>query len=200
MTVYKTEEGCGGCIKITSSDGPSFFLRPDYLEYVRPEELSCGAVFEEEKFEDIVQAGFAFAAECDALSFLNRSEHCRAMLEAKLAKKGHSAAAVQKALNRLEHEKLLDDFRFARAWLHNRLISKAEGPVRLAGELAKRGVKREIIDEALAELLQNVSTDELFNRALDKLRRSGKSGKKLEDALMRKGFDYRHIKNAQKCK
>ena len=189
------EEGCGGCIKVTSSEGPSFFLRPDYLELILPEEIRPGVVFEEERFEDIVQAGFAFAAERDALSFLNRSEHCRAMLEAKLAKKGHAVPSVQKALNRLEHEKLLDDFRFARAWLHNRLISKAEGPSRLAGELAKRGIKREIIDEALDELLQNVSVDELFEKALDKLRRSGKSGKKLEDALMRKGFDYRRIKN-----
>lgn len=174
-------------------------MRPAYLELVLPEELVCGAVFEEEKFNDIVQAGFAFAAERDALSFLGRSEHCRAMLEAKLAKKGHAAAAVQKALNRLEEKKLLDDYRFACAWLHNRLISKAEGPSRLAGELAKRGLKRQVIDAALTELAENVSTDELFKRAVDKLRRSGKSGKKLEDALLRKGFDYRLIKTAQNC-
>lgn len=167
------------------------------MELVLPEEIRPGVVFEEERFEDIAQAGFAFAAERDALAFLGRSEHCRSMLEAKLAKKGHCAAAVQKALDRLEAEKILDDYRFACAWLHNRLISKAEGPVRLAGELAKRGLKREIIDNALDELLQNVSTDQLFERALDKLRRRGKSGKKLEDALIRKGFDYGRIKNAE---
>ncbi|WP_428771279.1 regulatory protein RecX [Treponema sp. HNW] len=197
MTVHTIKEGCGSCIKLTSSEGPSFFLRLDYLELVLPEEIRPGAVFERERFDDIAQAGFAFAAERDALAFLGRSEHCRSMLEAKLAKKDHEAKAVKKALDFLERRKLLDDLRFARAWLHNRLITRAEGPVRLAGELAKRGIKREIIDDALDELLQNVSTDELFERALDKLYRSGKRGKKLEDALLRKGFDYRRIKNAE---
>ncbi len=199
MTIDTVKEVSGGCIKITSSEGPSFFIRTEYLELVAPEQLHCGAVFEESGFEDIVQAGFAFAAERGALCFLGRSEHCRSMLERKLSKKGHDAPAIKKALDRLERQGALDDLRFARAWLHNRLISRAEGPARLSGELARRGLKREVIEEALQEFLQNESLDTLFERALFKLQRAGKTGKKLEDALFRKGFDLRRIKGIKIC-
>lgn len=74
-------------MELTASGGPSFFIRTDYLVSVAPEKLCCGAFFSDEETEDIVQAGFAFAAERQALSFLNRSEHSRFMLELKLAKR-----------------------------------------------------------------------------------------------------------------
>lgn len=182
-------------MKIVTSDGLSFFMRSDYLQSVAPQNIVAGADFTDDESDDIVQAGFAFAAERQALSFLNRSEHSRYMLECKLEKKGHAKQAVKRALDRLEEKKLLDDLRFAQAWLHNRLITKAEGPLRLSGELASRGVKRDLIDKALAALFENVGVDELFARACAKLERSGKSGKKLEDALIRKGFDLRSVRS-----
>ena len=182
-------------MKIVTSDGLSFFMRSDYLQSVAPQNIVAGADFTDDEADDIVQAGFAFAAERQALSFLNRSEHSRYMLECKLEKKGHAKQAVKKALDRLEEKKLLDDLRFAQAWLHNRLITRAEGPLRLSGELANRGVKRDLIDKALTALFENVGVDELFARACAKLERSGKSGKKLEDALIRKGFDLRSVRS-----
>ena len=182
-------------MKIVTSDGLSFFMRSDYLQSVALQNIVAGADFTDDESDDIVQAGFAFAAERQALSFLNRSEHSRYMLECKLEKKGHAKQAVKKALDRLEEKKLLDDLRFAQAWLHNRLITKAEGPLRLSGELASRGVKRDLIDKALAALFENVGVDELFARACAKLERSGKSGKKLEDALIRIGFDLRSVRS-----
>lgn len=183
-------------MELTASGGPSFFIRTDYLVSVAPEKLCCGAFFSDEETEDIVQAGFAFAAERQALSFLNRSEHSRFMLELKLAKKGHAKDASAKALDRLEKEKLLDDFRFAQAWLHNRLLKKAEGPSRLTAELSARGVNRIVCEKAVCDLLQTVSVEQLCSRAAEKQRRLGKSGKKLEDALLRSGFEYRHIRQA----
>ena len=182
-------------MKIVTSDGLSFFMRSDYLQSVAPQNIYSGADFTDDEADDIVQAGFAFAAERQALSFLNRSEHSRYMLECKLEKKGHAKQAVKRALDRLEEKKLLDDLRFAQAWLHNRLITKAEGPLRLSGELANRGVKRDLIDKALTALFENVGVDELFVRARTKLERAGKSGKKLEDALIRKGFDLRSVRS-----
>ena len=182
-------------MNIVTSDGLSFFMRSDYLQSVAPQNIYSGACFPDDEADDIVQAGFAFAAERQALSFLNRSEHSRYMLECKLEKKGHAKQAVKRALDRLEEKKLLDDLRFAQAWLHNRLITKAEGPLRLSGELANRGVKRDLIDKALAALFEDVSVDELLVRARTKLERSGKSGKKLEDALIRKGFDLRSVRS-----
>ena len=88
-------------MELTASGGPSFFIRTDYLVSVAPEKLCCGAFFSDEETEDIVQAGFAFAAERQALSFLNRSEHSRFMLELKLAKKGHAKDASAKAQDKM---------------------------------------------------------------------------------------------------
>ncbi|MGI5174531.1 regulatory protein RecX [Treponema sp. OMZ 840] len=193
MTVTAVKEISGGCIKITSSEGSSFFIRPDYLEVVRSESICSGTQFDEKESDDIIRAGFICAAERQALFYLNRSEHSRCMLERKLEKKGHDRLAVQKALDRLENQKLLDDFRFAQAWLHNRLIVKAEGPLRLSSELASRGIKRSVIESALADLFQTVKVEDLFEKAFSKLVREGKEGKKLEAALVRKGFDLRYI-------
>lgn len=182
-------------MQITDSTGASFFIRTVYLCCVDSEQIDYGAVFDEEETSDLMNAGFAFAAEQQAMSYLARCEQSRFMLEAKLAKKSHERVAVQVALDYLEERRLLDDSRFAEAWLRNRMITKAEGPSRLTAELSKRGVDRNTARDAVAEFFKTVSIDDLFERSVEKLTRLGKSGDKLEQALLRLGFDRKHFKN-----
>jgi len=182
-------------MQITDSSGASFFIRTVYLCCVDSERIDCGAVFDDEETSDLMNAGFAFVAEQQAMSYLARCEHSRFMLEVKLSKKAHERQAVQVALDYLEQRNLLDDYRFAEAWLRNRMITKAEGPSRLAAELAKRGVDRNTPRATIDEFFETVSIDEFFKRALEKLQRLGKSGDKLEQALLRLGFERRYFKN-----
>lgn len=182
-------------MQITNSDGACFFLRTAYLSSVNPENIQCDARFNDEEDADIIAAAFAFAAEQQAVAYLGRSEQSRFMLETKLAKKRFERSAVTQALDYLEMRGFLDNKRFAQAWLRNRMITKTEGPVRLFGELVKRGVERSIATQAIDSLFETVCLEDVFNRATEKLQRLGKSGDALVQALIRMGFDQKMIKS-----
>ena len=173
----------------------TFVLRTCYLKIVPPESIDIDVTFNsEEQQNDILDASFAFIAEQHAVNYLSRSEHSRLMLERKLAKKNISQAATEQALNYLEQKNYLNNKRFAESWLRNRTITKTEGPTRLSSELAKRGVNRTIINEVLANFFEENDMDEVFTKAVEKQIRLGKSGKKLQQALFRQGFDWKLIK------
>ena len=174
----------------------TFVLRTIYLKIIPPESIDIDVTFEQEDQQnDIIQAGFSFVAEQHAMNYLSRNEHSRLMLETKLAKKSLPREAVSQALDYLEAKNYLDNRRFAEAWLRNRTITKAEGRSRLSIELAKRGVTREIITEVLDNFFAENNVDEIFEKAVEKQIRLGKSGEKLQQALLRQGFDWKLIKN-----
>lgn len=73
-------------------------------------------------------------------------------LRDKLARKGHAPEAVAALVADLSAAGLLDDARFARMWIEGRAALKPMGQARLRAELAAKGVDRELVDEALAGL------------------------------------------------
>lgn len=77
-------------------------------------------------------------------------------LRDKLARRGHSAEAVAALVADLSAAGLLDDARFARMWIEGRAALKPMGQARLRAELAAKGVARELIDEALAGLREEL--------------------------------------------
>ncbi|HEY4100245.1 MAG TPA: regulatory protein RecX [Gemmatimonadales bacterium] len=86
-----------------------------------------------------------------ALRALERRSHGRGELAAKLERKGHAPGAITPALERLEALGLLDDLAHARAYIASR-SERGRGPVRLRYDLARLGVARSVIDQAIAEL------------------------------------------------
>ncbi|HZK20414.1 MAG TPA: regulatory protein RecX [Treponemataceae bacterium] len=188
----------GDCIKITISTGLSFFLRTIYLQNFPLNRLAVGESLTEEDYADLQRAGLAFAAEHDALNYLARAEQCKYILTGKLLKKKHLKESIDTALRYLEKKKYLSDSRFAEAWLRNRKITKAEGRQKLAASLAQKGISREVIQHALDAFFEYTSEEELFERAVLKLKRLGKKDEKLQKALLRAGFPWsliKHIKN-----
>jgi regulatory protein len=90
----------------------------------------------------------AFRAAMRALEHRAHGEH---ELGLKLERKGHTPAAVEAALRRLQALGLLDDAAFVRQYVLAR-AAKGRGPVRLRHDLASLGIAREMIQQALAEL------------------------------------------------
>ena len=183
-------------MKIMTSSGPSFFIRTFYLTLVKPEEISDGTEFLEEKENDILDAGLAFAAEKKAVDYLARAEQSRFGLKKKLDAKNFDSMAVGRALDYLESVGYLSDRRFARAWLNNRKIAHSEGRSKLASHLAARGIDRESADAALNEFFESNDELSLCKRALAKCRRLKKNPEKINEYLMRSGFSYSMIKKA----
>ena len=84
------------------------------------------------------------------LSYLAGRAHSRLELQRKLARKGFEADEVESALMRLAELGYLDDAAFARALVRRRSASR--GPAAVAAELASRGIGREGVASALADL------------------------------------------------
>ncbi len=175
------------------SNNALFYLRTDYLVHTPAELIYAGSVLNQEQFDDCMQAGLAYAAERCAMEYLNRSEHSRSQLYAKMAKKEHSQESCNQALDYLENCGFLDDARFARAFLRNRSIGHTEGPSRLLSELMQRGVKKTIAQEAVDEFFEDKDEAELLDRAAKKLIRTGKKPESMQAALIRLGFSSREI-------
>lgn len=187
-------------MKIAVSGGSAFFIRTEYLNIVKGEDVFAGAELAEDAESDLLNAGLVFAAESKACDYLARAEQSRAGLRRKLLAKGFGKDAVERALNFLEREQLLSDERFARAWLNNRNIGHAEGRPKLLAGLLRRGVGREVAENALEEFCGQSTEGARLSRALRKILRSSGASKlpqeKIIARLSKQGFAYKNIKSA----
>lgn len=180
-------------MQITTVSGPSFFIRPFYLSLVALDELIFDAEFILEKEEELLDAGFCFAAEQKALDYLNRSEQYRMGLTSKLVAKGFDKNHINKALDYLESKKYLDDSRYARMWLNNRKINHAEGRSKLFSGLLSKGIRKDLIIGALDDFFEENREEDLCLRAIKKCRRLKKSAEKELNYLLQKGFSIKLI-------
>ena len=90
-----------------------------------------------------------------ALRLLARREHIRAQVRRKLAARGYSAPEIEDALTRLVGLSYVDDSRFARLLVRERLLRRGRGFADARASLRTAGVDeetaREALDEARAE-------------------------------------------------
>jgi regulatory protein len=79
-----------------------------------------------------------------AMDLLARREHSQLELRAKLAAREYSPEEIEATVTALVADGILSDERFAEAYITARMRT-GQGPVRIRGELKKRGVDAEII-------------------------------------------------------
>ena len=193
MLIREMVQTLQGVCEITPGAGSAFFLRKEYLSLVDPERICAGAEFNDEETSDILNAALIYSAEYAAMTYLARAEHCRAALTQKLIKKNIDRKAIEPALDYLEGVRYLDDERFAGAWLRTRSIDHAEGRIRLAAELASRGVDRNAAKKALDEFFSDHDEMEICRRAYRKVRNLKSDSDKIKTSLVQKGFTLKEI-------
>ena len=192
-TIIAAEYLSQNTIKIVLCGGISIVSRLCYFDQpLTTERIPLSLTETQSKI--LYQAGRRFLAEKQALVYLNRAEHSLYQLTAKLQKKGYLPHEYQPALDYLLHAGVVDDSRFAAAWLYTRSLSKKEGRIRLFSELRKRGISAAIAQKALANFLSAVDETALCERAMHILIRKGYGESKLFRALLRKGFSFSIIK------
>lgn len=84
------------------------------------------------------------------LWLLGRRAHSRAELQEKLERKGTEADTVQRVLDRLEGYGYVNDRSFADQFVNSR--SRRYGSLRLRGELLRKGIAEELVEEQLSGL------------------------------------------------
>ena len=130
-----------------------------------------------------------------ALEMLDRRDYSRAELCKKLTEKGVSPEEAAEAVDYLASLGFVDDARYA-ALVVRQYAGKGYGSRRVRMELMRRGLDRNVIDDALTAMPEQ---DEALDRLLQqKLRGSFERAdvKKATDALLRKGYGYEEIASA----
>jgi regulatory protein len=86
------------------------------------------------------------------LRLLTDRPRTRAELATALAKKGVPDDAATAVLDRFGEVGLIDDVAFARAWVESRQRGRGLGRGALAGELRRKGIDNELVQDALEQI------------------------------------------------
>ena len=128
-------------------------------------------------------------------------------LRRRLVQKGEPAEHVDRAIERLTAQGLLDDAQFARQLARSKVASQGASRRRLQQEMFKRGVAREVADEAIAEVYEDEQVDEgvlVEEVARKKVRSLAKLDpearrRRLYAFLARRGYEGEAIRRAMRA-
>jgi len=149
---------------------------------------------EVERFKE--QAGEAKAYAL-ALRFLSVRLRSRRELSDYLDRKNCEKDESEAALERLEELGLVDDKHFAEAWIADRQAVRPRSKLRLAQELAAKGVSRDIAEEVLRDIEPEREIQALKDLIERKKRLPGYADeRKLVAYLQRQGYRWGLIKEA----
>ncbi len=159
--------------------------------------LRIGSELTPAELEEYKQNADEAKAYALALRFLGVRLRSRRELQDYLVRRGCEPDESEVALERLERLDLVDDTRFARAWIADRQALRPRSKLRLAQELMAKGVAREIIDQVLREVEPDGELEAL-KTLIGRKRRLAQyqDANKLTAYLQRQGYRWELIKNA----
>ena len=135
-----------------------------------------------------------------ALRFLSFRRRTERQVQEKLQKKGFDEKTIKATIDKLKEFDLINDLEFATAWVKDRLTYKPRGQKLLKQELWKKGIKKEIIEQATEELCQDEDKSAL--ELLEKIKKRYKdlepkvAKRRMFNFLLRRGFSYETTKRA----
>ncbi|HEY2896014.1 MAG TPA: regulatory protein RecX [Gemmatimonadaceae bacterium] len=122
--------------------------------------LRIGALYSESLANRVAIEAAALHTYDRALAMLAARPRAARDLERMLVRKGEPAEHVAAAIERLIALGILDDAQFARQFIRARIAGAGLSRRRLQSELWRRGVARDVIDAALAEVIAEDEVDE----------------------------------------
>lgn len=131
-----------------------------------------------------------------ALSYVARRMRSRWEVSDYFRRKGYEDALAERLLDKLSSLGLLDDRKFAEAWVRNRRLLKSVSRRRLQQELRQKHVEDDIIQEVLAadETDDQATLKELIEQKRKITRYQ--DDQKLMRYLVGQGFSYEDVKAA----
>ncbi len=160
--------------------------------------LKQGEDISKEKYDDIVEQVVFSKAKMTALRFLSNQDKTTKEVIKKLKEKGFTKDVTKKTLEFLKSYGYIDDLRFAKKYVNQRVNVKGYGKNKIVYELKLKGVNDRIIEN----VTENIEEDEersALKLAIKKSRKLDlndyKDKQKLFAYLQRRGFSYQIIKN-----
>ena len=130
--------------------------------------LVDGQAMDAEGLREMELADGVARAMTEAHRLVDHRMRTRRELAVRLRSRGRPEDVVEEVLDRLENVGLIDDGRFARQWIEERLRSRPVGLSLLRRELRQKGIDAEVIEAALEE---SASGEGETGRAYEALRR-----------------------------
>lgn len=188
-----------GVVQVVLQDAPVLRI-PTPLYRERP--LHVGEEVDAEQHMAWMSArayGFALDAAVIYLTARPRTIH---EVSSRLSQAGYDMQTIDRVLARLAREGYLNDAAFADQWILSR-SNRALGPHRLLQELKKKGIERNIIDSAMAQVEEEETLGAAVAHAKKLLART--RGKDVQDirnkamqALVRRGYSWEIARRAVK--
>lgn len=193
ITAIKQQERLKSRYSIYVDDKYAFSLSADAL---LGQQLHNGQEIDEQQLKAYKKLSADDKAYGLALAYVARRMRSRWEITDYFRRKGYEAALGEQILTKLERLGLVDDQKFAEAWVRNRRLLKPVSKRRLVQELKQKRLAEDIIDQAL----QEDETDErtVLRELIARKRRQTKyqDNLKLMQYLARQGFGYDDIKSA----
>lgn len=158
----------------------------------------------EEKIKEITAYDELNFGKKIAFSFLNYKPRTEKEIRKKLKEKKISETSIEKVITILKNLKYLDDSKYARMYLEEKLANNPKGKRVIAMKLAGKGINKEVIksviDTEYNEDTETRKAKELLAKYLKKVRAKSEMDKKQKcyRYLLSRGFDYEIVKEV--CK
>lgn len=128
-----------------------------------------------------------------SLSLLNGQAYTAFNLKMKLLSKDLDKNGIERALELLKKKGYVDDERFARTWVSQRLNTRLDSYNSLLSGLLKKGINSGIAKCVINEFYDDETENNIIKKNVDKCCRAGKSSDKIIKALIRKGFNRNKV-------
>jgi regulatory protein len=145
VTAIEPDPRRAASVRVSTTAGVIYTIPADRVAGL---ELEPGAALDEARTATLAAAADEEAALRAGLSALGRRSFARADLLRRLRRRGHPEGAAESALTRLDAMGLLDDLRYARAFVETR-AERGRGPLRLKRDLLALGVPGGVVEQAL---------------------------------------------------
>ncbi|HEX9029434.1 MAG TPA: RecX family transcriptional regulator [Anaerolineales bacterium] len=154
--------------------------------------LEVGQTLSDEKIVQLRSEDGSEAAYQQALKLLNYRPRAEAEIRKNLKEHDIAEEIISEVLERLKENGLVDDARFAQAWIENRSELRPRSRRALTYELQQRGIDRQLAEQSL----ESLNDEELAYQAALKQSRKLREldwqdfRQKMYGFLARRGFNY----------
>ncbi len=159
-------------------------------------ELSVGQEITDEKLEDLTAVASVDQLYLKTLKYLSIRLRSEGEINQYLKRKGASLEQQKTISNRLKAMDLINDERFAEAFIHDKLMLSPSSKRKITYELKKKHLAEDIIKNSLTN--DQISDEDNLKKMIALKRRQSKyqDDLKLMQYLVRNGFNYGDVKRA----
>ena len=177
MKITKFKKTSKGKYKVYLSDNTSIYL---YEDVIINNNLLFNKEITKEKLKSIEKENNDFDLYNTSLKYISIRLRSKKEVEDYLLKKGYSKTIIDTVIKRLLKEGYINDFKFSKAYVNDKLALTTNGPNKIRNNLIKLGVEKDVINEVIDEIDQKVVEEKLYNLIEKKIKYQSASSKMLK--------------------